>query len=67
MVEYSNDYDSGTPTAATWTYTPVSGGGGAATNFDRDVKAVRWRVTAGFLSSITPDNSGKVGFTVIIR
>lgn len=67
VVEYSNDYDSGTPTAATWTYTPVSGGGGAATNFDRDVKAVRWRVTAGFLSSITPDNSGKVGFTVIIR
>ena len=67
VVEYSNDYDSGTPTAATWTYTPVSGGGGAATNFDRDVKAVRWRVTAGFLSSITPDNSGEVGFTVIIR
>ena len=67
VVEYSNDYVSATPTAATWTYTPVSGGGGAPTNFDRDVKALRWRVTAGNLSSITPDNSGEVGFIVIIR
>ncbi len=67
VVEYSNDYNSVTPAAATWTYTPVNGGGGTTTNYDRNVKAVRWRVTAGYLSSITPDNSGEVGFTVIIR
>ena len=63
-IEYSNDFDSGTPT---WTYIPVSGGGGAQANFDRNVKAIRWRVTAGNLSSTIPDNSGEVGFTVIIR
>ena len=63
-VEYSNDFNTGTPT---WTYTPVSGGGGAPTNFDRNVKAIRWRVTAGNLSSTIPDNSGEVGFTVLIR
>ncbi|HWQ33835.1 MAG TPA: hypothetical protein VNQ79_13375 [Blastocatellia bacterium] len=67
VVEYSNDYDSASPGTATWTYTPVSGGGGAASGYDRNVKAVRWRVTSGTLSQTAPDNTGNVSLTVRIR
>ena len=37
-VTYSND-------GTTWTYTPVSGGCGASTGYDRCVRAVRWTTT----------------------
>ncbi len=66
-TEYSNDYDPGNPGAATWTYVPVSGGGGAGAGFDRNVKAVRWRVTAGSLSHNGPNNTGSLGFIARIR
>jgi uncharacterized repeat protein (TIGR01451 family) len=58
--EYSND--GGT----TWTYTPVSGGGGAPVGYDRAVTNVRW-VFAGSLSHLGPSNSGSVSLTVRIR
>lgn len=59
-VEYSND------SAATWTYTPVSAGGGAPANYDRAVTHVRWRFT-GNLSQTSPNNTGTVSLTVRIR
>ncbi|HEY3025197.1 MAG TPA: hypothetical protein VGJ55_03500 [Pyrinomonadaceae bacterium] len=58
--EYSND--GGT----TWTYVPVSAGGGAPAGYDRNVTNVRWSFT-GNLSQTTPNNTGSVGFTVRIR
>ena len=58
--QYSND--GGT----TWTYTPVSGAGGAPAGYDRAVTNVRWNF-AGSLSQSAPNNSGSVGFTVRIR
>jgi uncharacterized repeat protein (TIGR01451 family) len=66
-IEYSNDYDPLNPTLATWTYLPVSAGGGAPTGYDRNVKAIRWRGTSGNLSQISPNNAGDVGFTTRIR
>ncbi len=66
-IEYSNDYDPLNPTLATWTYTPVSGGGGASAGYDRLVKAIRWRVTAGSLSNVSPNNVGSVSFITKIR
>ncbi len=59
-VEYSND------TGATWTYMPVSGGGGAPAGYDRTVTNVRWSLT-GNLGQTSPNNTGGVGFTVRIR
>ncbi|MDQ1556956.1 MAG: hypothetical protein QOD32_16 [Pyrinomonadaceae bacterium] len=47
-------------------YTPVSGGGGAPSGYDRNVKTVRWALT-GNLSQSTPNNSGSVSFTTRIR
>lgn len=67
VVEFSNDYNAASPGSATWSYLPVSGGGGAGTGYDRNVKAVRWRVTAGNLGQTPPDNEGIIGFTVKIR
>jgi uncharacterized repeat protein (TIGR01451 family) len=58
--QYSNDG------GATWTYTPVSGAGGAPAGYDRVVTNVRWSF-AGSLSQTAPNNSGSVGFTVRIR
>jgi uncharacterized repeat protein (TIGR01451 family) len=58
--EYSND--GGT----TWTYTPVSGGGGAPAGYDRLVTNVRWTFT-GSLSQTGPNNTGSVSLTVRIR
>lgn len=66
-IQYSNDYDSANPMLATWIYTPVSGAGGAAAGYDRLVKAVRWRVTAGSFSYSSPNNTGDVSFTARIR
>jgi uncharacterized repeat protein (TIGR01451 family) len=58
--EYSNNGGS------TWTYTPVSGGGGAPAGYDRAVTNVRW-VFVGSLSHIGPNNTGNVSLTVRIR
>src|SRR6266404_3517747 len=59
-IEYSND--GGT----TWTYTPVSGGGGAPAGYDRSVTNIRWTFT-GNLSQTSPNNTGSVSFTSRIR
>ncbi|NNE99335.1 MAG: hypothetical protein HKN25_09990, partial [Pyrinomonadaceae bacterium] len=67
VIEYSDDFVSGNPGAATWTYTPVSGAGGADAGYDRLVRAIRWRVTAGSLSQTSPNNSGSVSFISKIR
>ncbi len=58
VIEYSSD--GGT----TWTYIPISGAGGAPTNYDRTITNIRWRAIAGNLSAGTP---GDVTFTVKIR
>ncbi len=58
VIEYSSD------SGVTWTYTPSSGAGGAPSNYDRNITHIRWRTTAGNLSSGTP---GDVTFTVKIR
>jgi hypothetical protein len=60
VVAYSNDG------GATWTYTPVSGTGGAPAGYDRTVTDVRWTFS-GNLSQTSPNNSGNVAFTVRIR
>jgi uncharacterized repeat protein (TIGR01451 family) len=60
VVEFSND------NAATWTYAPASGGGGAADGYDRLVTHVRWRFN-GSLSQTFPDNGGSVSVTARIQ
>ncbi len=50
----------------TYTYTPVSGGGGAPAGFDRLVTHIRWTFT-GTLSRIPPGNSFLVRYTVRVR
>ncbi len=67
VIEYSDDYDASNPSAATWTYVPVSGAGGADAGYDGLVKAVRWRVTAGNLSNVAPDNIADLSFVTKIR
>lgn len=57
---YSND--GGT----TWTYTPVTGGGGAPAGYDRAVTHIRWSF-GGSLTSVSPNNAGSVAFTVRVR
>ena len=59
-VAYSNNGGS------TWTYTPVSGGGGASSGYDRNVTNIKWTFT-GSLSQTSPNNTGNVGFTSRIR
>jgi uncharacterized repeat protein (TIGR01451 family) len=59
-VAYSNN--GGT----TFVYVPVSGGGGAAAGYDRNVTNIRWTFT-GNLSQTAPNNAGSAGFTVRIR
>lgn len=66
-IEFSSDYDALNPTLATWTYTPLSTGGGASAGYDRLVKAVRWRVTSGSLPNTSPNNTGNVSFVAKIR
>jgi len=61
VIAYSND------NGTTWTYAPVSGGGGGAiAGYDRSITKVRWAFT-GNLSQTAPNNTGSVGFTVRIR
>ncbi len=67
VIEYSSDYNPASPGTATWVYIPVSGAGGADAGYDRLVKAIRWRVTAGSLSQTSPNNSGSVSFISKIR
>ncbi|HEY6047388.1 MAG TPA: hypothetical protein VIU65_12340, partial [Pyrinomonadaceae bacterium] len=57
---YSNDG------GVTWTYTPVSGAGGAPAGYDRNVTNIRWSF-AGNLSQTPPNNAGSVSFIVRIR
>jgi uncharacterized repeat protein (TIGR01451 family) len=59
-VAYSNNG------GGTYAYTPVSGGGGAAAGYDRNVTNVRWTFT-GNLSQTPPNNAGSVSFTAKIR
>lgn len=59
-IAYSNNGGS------TYSYTPVSGGGGAAVGYDRNVTNIRWTFT-GNLSQTAPNNAGSVGFTAKIR
>ncbi|MFV0387794.1 MAG: hypothetical protein ACK5NT_03475 [Pyrinomonadaceae bacterium] len=66
-IEYSNDFTSANPGAATWTYTPTSAAGGASAGYDRNVRAVRWVSSGGTLSNISPNNSGSFQFSVKIR
>lgn len=58
--QYSNDG------GASWIYTPISGGGGAAAGYDRNVTNIRWSF-AGSLSQTGPNNTGSVTLTVRIR
>jgi uncharacterized repeat protein (TIGR01451 family) len=60
VVAYSNNGGS------TWTYTPASGGGGAAAGYDRNVTHVRWTFS-GSLSQTSPNNTGNVKFVARIR
>lgn len=59
-ITYSNN------SGSTYVYTPVSGGGGAPSGYDRAVTNVRWTFS-GTLSSTSPNNNGNVGFTSRIR
>ncbi|NJM52404.1 MAG: right-handed parallel beta-helix repeat-containing protein [Blastocatellia bacterium] len=70
-ITFSTDYDPLNPTAATWTYTPVSGGGNATVGFasagyDRLVKAIRWSANAA-IPNTSPNNTGNVSFIAKIR
>ena len=60
VVSYSNDG------GGTWTYTPVSGGGGASAGYDRNVTNIKWTFT-GNLSQTSPNNTGSVSFIAKIR
>jgi uncharacterized repeat protein (TIGR01451 family) len=66
-IEFSSDFDPLNPTFATWTYSPVSGAGGSVAGYDRNVKAIRWRVTSGILSNFSPNNFGNISFITRIR
>ena len=56
------DWDAG----SSWTYTPVSAGCRAATNYDACVTHIRWTLQND-LSSIGPDNTGNVQFVARIQ
>ncbi len=57
-VEWSNDG------GATWTYTPVSGGGGALAGYDANVTNVRWVFTGDVVAGAS--STAGIGFTVRI-
>jgi uncharacterized repeat protein (TIGR01451 family) len=59
-VKYSND------SGVTWTYTPVSGAGGAPAGYDGFVTHIQWTF-GGSLSQNAPNNTGNVNFTVRIK
>jgi uncharacterized repeat protein (TIGR01451 family) len=56
-VTYSND------NGATWTYTPVSGAGGAPAGYDRNVTHIRWSFSGALAAAAT----GSISFTARIR
>jgi uncharacterized repeat protein (TIGR01451 family) len=56
-VEYSNDG------GATWTYVPVSGGGGAPANFDANVTNIRYV----FTGSIAAGGASTTGVSFVVR
>jgi uncharacterized repeat protein (TIGR01451 family) len=58
-VSYSTD-------GISFTYTPVSAGGGAATGYDRNVHYVRWTLGSA-LGTTGPTNTGTVQFTAAIQ
>jgi uncharacterized repeat protein (TIGR01451 family) len=60
ITKYSNNG------GASFTYTPVSGGGGAPAGYDRLLTNVMWTFT-GNLSQASPNNTGSVSFSVRIR
>ncbi|HYX28451.1 MAG TPA: hypothetical protein VE863_07785 [Pyrinomonadaceae bacterium] len=60
IVAYSNNAGS------TYSYTPVSGGGGAPSGYDRFVTNIRWTFS-GNLSQSSPNNSGSIAFTTRIQ
>jgi len=59
-IAYSNNG------GGSYVYTPVSGGGGAPTGYDRNVTNVQWTFT-GTLSQGTGLNTGSVAMTVMIQ
>jgi hypothetical protein len=59
-LAYSNDH------GVSWTYTPVSAGGGAPAGYDRTVTDVRWSFGAS-LGQTLPDNAGSVSLTTRVR
>jgi hypothetical protein len=59
-ISYSNDG------GASWTYSPVSGAGGAPAGYDRNVTNVRWNF-GSTLSQTAPNNTGSVAFSARIR
>jgi hypothetical protein len=56
-IEFSNDG------GATWSYTPVSAGGGAPSGYDRAVTNIRWSLTG----NVAVGASGSVSFTSRIQ
>lgn len=60
VAQYSNS------TNTVFTYTPVSGGGGAPAGYDNNVKYIRL-IFFGQLSNVAPSNTGTVTFTAQIR
>jgi hypothetical protein len=60
VISYSND------SAATFTYTPASGGGGAAAGYDANVTTVRWSFS-GALGPAASIDSGTAAYTVRIK
>jgi uncharacterized repeat protein (TIGR01451 family) len=62
-VEYSNDTNL---TTSSWSYTPVSGAGGASANYDRTVTGVKFTFS-GSLDFTSPGNAGSFSLSVRIR
>jgi uncharacterized repeat protein (TIGR01451 family) len=62
-VQYSNDANLAT---STWSYTPVSGAGGAPANYDRTVTGVRL-VLSGTFDFNSPYNTGSFSLAVRIQ
>jgi len=63
-LSYTASYSS--DGGSTWTYTPTSGAGGAASGYDRTVTNIRW-VLSGALAPGSGVNSGTVGFAIKIQ
>ncbi len=60
LIEYSNDAGS------SWTYTPVSEGCGAPSNYDACVTHIRWTLQSP-LSQVAPDNTIQLNFIARIE